>query len=262
MQYRGEVEMFGVAREALFNHNVALVFWVAQKYRSSEVLLDDLVQEGCMGLCKAIERFDPTKGNAFSTYAIWWVRGGILRALNEHYRIIRLPESVTLLANKLRKTEREIDTVSDPSDLRDRDAKIADSLGISLSKLAQIREVQGTTNVQLFANWDNDLGIIEEMLAGSGITPEDYLCAFCVEDQVRSLLKHALSVKEADVIRYTFGIDEKKQLKPRDIARKLDMSVKDVTEIHNTGFRKLKTFVDTAKEHEMESELTEWVMGR
>ena len=126
------------ARKRLIESNLRLVISVAKKYRGRGVSFEDLIQEGNSGLIKAVERFDPDMGNRFSTYATWWIRQAVTRAVADHARTVRLPSHVVDALFRLRRADNalSIELGRDPSE-----EELAERLGIKSEEVRRLREV-------------------------------------------------------------------------------------------------------------------------
>src|SRR5215218_7567024 len=126
------------ARARLIESNLRLVISVAKKYRGRGVLFEDLIQEGNAGLIRAVERFDPALGNRFSTYATWWIRQAVARAIADHARAVRLPSHVMDALFRLRKAESalSVELGRDPTE-----EELTERLGVKPEEVRKLREV-------------------------------------------------------------------------------------------------------------------------
>ena len=229
-------KLFIVARNELIIRNLRLVINIAKHYLGKGLSLLDLIQEGNIGLMKAIDKFDYKKGFKFSTYATWWIRQAIIRALMDQVKTIRVPVHMMELYNKVSKASRELIShlCREP-----RTEEIAERLGVPVKKVDEVlRAIQDPITLQTPIG-DDDLTL--EDFVGDDPALSPYLNAEknMVSEQILKVL-HTLSPKEEKVIRMRFGIGVDRNYTLEEVGRHLSITRERVRQIEANAIRKLK----------------------
>ncbi len=227
------------ALEKLTKANLRFVVSVSKQYQNQGLTLPDLINEGNLGLIKAAQRFDETRGFKFISYAVWWIRQSILQALAEQSRIVRLPLNKIGSINKINKAfsklEQEFERPPTP-------AELADVLEMTLDEVKQSLANSGrhvSLDAPLNADDSSSNNMYEVFTAEDNPSPEDGLMSRSLRMEIERSL-HTLTTREADVIKLYFGLDGEHPLTLEEIGGNFDLTRERVRQIKEKALRRLK----------------------
>jgi RNA polymerase primary sigma factor len=225
------------AREHMIRANLRLVVKIAHDYDGLGVPLLDLIGEGNIGLMKAVERFDPTKGAKMSTFAAWWIKQAMRRALSNQSRTIRLPVHVV---DKMSQLKRLSHSLMDQLGREPTDVELADRCNVPTNKVAQLRKLgirPASLDAPIGDDDDNRFGdIIEDEAA---LTPHDLLRIKTMGEEIHQHVRH-LTPREAEILALRFGIDGQGSRTLEIIARKFKVTRERIRQIQDVALTKLR----------------------
>jgi RNA polymerase primary sigma factor len=239
-----EIELAGkikkgdaAARERMINANLRLVVTIARDYTNLGLPLLDVISEGNIGLTKAVERFDPVKGAKLSTYAMWWIKQSIKRALANQSKTIRLPVH---LVDKLAKVRRVSLQMSDELGREPTDEELGEELGIATEKVARLKSI-GVRPASLDASiGDDDSTDLGEMIGDEEAqTPFEWLRDKNLRGEVDGLIA-LLDSREKKIISQRFGLDGGKPKTLEDVGKDFGVTRERIRQLQNIALTKLR----------------------